>query len=116
MTISNLTLTTGDALKTITVVLKDAAGNVSSAVNATVTYDTTPPVIDITTAPDYNIVSKTHTLRLNPSTGATITGKYNDMCTFTWSANEALAAFKVCVNQPNQTAAAAVAIGTEHGS
>ena len=114
MTISNLTLTTGDGLKTITLQLKDAAGNVSSAVDATVIYDTAPPVIDVN-APDYNVVSKEHTLRLNAS-GTAITGKYNDMCIFTWSANENLAAFKVCVNTAGQTAATAEAIGTEHGS
>lgn len=114
MTISNLTFTTGDELKTVTLQLKDAAGNVSSAVNVTVTYDTSPPVIDVN-APDYNVVSKEHTIRLNAS-GTEVNGKYNDMCIFTWSANENLAAFKVCVNEVGQTAASAVAIGTEYGS
>ena len=114
MTVSDLTLTNGNGLKTITLQLKDAAGNVSSAVDATVTYDTAPPVIDVN-APDYNIVSKEHTLRLNAS-GSPITGKYNDMCIFTWSANENLAAYKVCVNTAGQTAEAAIAIGTTHGS
>lgn len=114
MTISDLTLTTGDGLKTITLQLKDAAGNVSSAVDATVTYDTEPPVIDVN-APDYNIVSKQHTLRLNAS-GSPITGKYNDMCIFTWSANENLAAYKVCVNVKGQTASSATPIGTTNGS
>lgn len=114
MTISNLTLTNSDGLKTITVQLKDAAGNVSSAVIATVTYDTAPPIIDVN-APDYNIVSKQHTLRLNAS-GSPISGKYNDMCIFTWSANENLAAYKVCVNTKNQVAATAPAIGTTGGS
>lgn len=115
MTISDLTLTTGDGLKTITVQLKDAAGNVSSAIDATVTLDTAPPVIDITTAPDYNKVSKQHTLRLD-NTGATISGKYNDVCIFSWSVNEAINAFKVCVNTVGQTAADAEAIGTTGGS
>lgn len=115
MTISDLTLTTGDALKTITLQLRDAAGNASGAVNATVTLDTDPPVIDVN-APDYNRVSKQHTNRLNPSTGAVIADKYNDVCIFTWSANEPLAAFKVCVNAVGQTAAGAVAIGTENNS
>ena len=114
MTVSNLTLTNSNGLKTITLQLKDAAGNVSSAVDATVTYDTAPPVIDVN-APDYNIVSKQHTLRLNAS-GSPITGKYNDMCIFTWSANENLAAYKVCVNENGQTAESAEAIGTTNGS
>lgn len=114
MTISNLTLTDSGGLKTITVQLKDATGNVSSAVIATVTYDTAPPIIDVN-APDYNIVSKQHTLRLNAN-GSPISGKYNDMCIFTWSANENLAAYKVCVNAKNQVAATAPAIGTTGGS
>lgn len=115
MTISGLQLTDGDGLKTITALLKDSAGNVSATgASVSVTYDSAPPVIDVN-APDYNIVSKEHTLRLNAS-GATITGKYNDVCTFTWSANEILQAFKVCVNEVGQTAAGATAIGTTHGS
>lgn len=114
MTVSDLTLTNSNGLKTITLQLKDAAGNVSSAVDATVTYDTAPPVIDVN-APDYNIVSKQRTLRLNAS-GSPITGKYNDMCIFTWSANENLAAYKVCVNTVGQTAETAIAIGTTNGS
>ena len=114
MTISGLTLTDSDGLKTITVQLKDAAGNVSSAVNATVTLDRQPPEIDVK-APDYNVISKQHTLRLN-SSGTTISGKYNDVIIFTWSANEALNAYKVCVNAVNQEAESASAIGTTNGS
>lgn len=115
MTVSGLQLTDGNGLKTVTALLKDSAGNVSATgASVTVTYDSAPPVIDVNT-PDYNIVSKEHTLRLNAS-GATITDKYNDMCTFTWSANEKLQAFKVCVNEVGQTAAGAKAIGTTHGS
>ena len=114
MTISSLTLTDSDALKTITLVLKDAAGNESTAVSATVTLDRQPPVIDVD-APDYNIVSKEHTLRLN-SSAATIAEKYNDVCIFTWSSNEALAAYKVCVNEAGQKAATATPIGTTGGS
>lgn len=114
MTVSDLTLTNSNGLKTITLQLKDAEGNVSSAVDATVTYDTAPPVIDVN-APDYNVVSKQRTLRLN-ATGSPITGKYNDMCIFTWSANENLAAYKVCVNATGQTAETAIAIGTTNGS
>ena len=114
MTISSLTLTTGEGLKTITVQLKDAAGNISSEVIATVTYDTSAPIIDVN-APDYNVVSKQHTLRLDAS-GSPISGTHNDVCIFNWSSNENLAAYKVCVNEPNQTAAEAEAIGTSGGS
>ena len=108
-------LTSTDGLKTIYVVFKDAAGNVSTAASASTTYDSAPPVIDVD-APDYNIVSELHTLRRDPSTAAEISGKYNDVCTFTWSANEELQAYKVCVNVTGQTAAGATAIGTTHGS
>lgn len=115
MTISGLEFTTGDGNKTVTALLKDEAGNVSATgASVTVAYDSAPPVIDVN-APDYNIVSKEHTLRLDNS-GSAISGKYNDTCIFTWSANEALQAFKVCVNEVGQTAAEAVAIGTTNGS
>ena len=115
MSIETLTFTESEGLKTVTAYLRDAAGNISaSPASVTVTYDISAPVIDVN-APDYNIVSKQHTNRLNAS-GTVITGKYNDMCTFTWSANENLQAFKVCVNEVGQTAASATAIGTDHGS
>lgn len=115
MSIEALTFTESEGLKTVTAYLRDAAGNVSaSPASVTVTYDISAPIIDVN-APDYNIVSKQHTNRLNAS-GTVITGKYNDMCIFTWSANENLQAFKVCVNEVGQTAASASAIGTDHGS
>lgn len=109
------TLNTPDGTKTIYVKFRDAAGNTSAPASASVILDQSIPVIDVAN-PDYNIVSKQHTLRLNPSTGAEITGKYNDVATFTWSANEDLQAFKVCVNTVGQTAAEAVAIGITNGS
>jgi hypothetical protein len=90
MTISDLNLTSTNGTKTMTAWLKDAAGNISAtSASASVVYDSSAPVIEITTNPDYNRVSKEHTPR-HDNTGAAITGKYNDMCTFTWSANEAL--------------------------
>ena len=110
MTITGLTLTDSDGLKTITLQLKDEAGNISSAVYQTTTLDRQPPVIDVADV-DYNIVSKQHTARLDSSATA-ISGAYNDMMTFTFSSNEGLVAWKVCVNEPGQTAATAVAIGT----
>lgn len=108
-------LTDSDGTKTIYVVFKDAAGNVSTAVSASTIYDKSAPIIDVN-SPDYNIISKEHTARRNPSTAAEIADTYNDMITFTWSANEDLQAFKVCVNEVGQTAADAVAIGTTAGS
>lgn len=113
MTIDDLDLTSGDGLKTITLTLTDSAGNTNSA-SASTTLDTAAPVITVADV-DYNIVSKEHTARLNSSAVA-ITGAYNDMMTFTFSSNEDLQAFKVCVNEDGQTAESAVAIGTEGGS
>ena len=107
--------TTSDGTKTIYVVFRDAAGNTSTPISASTIYDSAPPVIDVD-SPDYNIISLQHTLRRNTSTAAEVSGKYNDMVTFTWSANEDLQAFKVCVNTVGQTAADAVAIGTTNGS
>ena len=115
MTISNLEFTTSSGQKVITALLKDAAGNISATgASVSVLYDSSNPVIDVN-APSYNIISKQHTARLN-STGSAITGQYNDTCIFTWSSNKPLQAFKVCVNQPSQTAANATAIGTTNGS
>lgn len=113
MTIADLDLTSGDGLKTITLALTDSAGNTNSA-SATVTLDTSAPTVTVANV-DYNIVSKEHTARLNSSAEA-ISGAYNDMMTFTFSADEALIAWKVCVNEPEQTAAGAEPIGTTHGS
>lgn len=107
--------TTTDGTKTIYVVFKDAAGNTSSPVSASTIYDSAPPVITVAT-PDYSIISKQHTIRRSAVDASEISGKYNDMVTFTWSANEDLQAFKVCVNEVGQQAADAIAIGTTGGS
>lgn len=115
MTISGLTFTASSGQKVITALLKDAAGNISATgASVSILYDSSNPVIDVN-APDYNIISKQHTERLSPI-GAVITGKYNDTCIFTWSSNKPLQAFKICVNQPGQTASGASAIGTTNGS
>ena len=119
MSITNLTLTATEGTKTISAWLKDSAGNITTtAAVATVVYDVTLPVIDITVNPDFNIISKQHTIRLthSGSTVSEVTGKYNDTVIFTWSPSEALRAYKVCVNEEGQTAADAVAIGTAGGS
>ena len=115
MTISGLTFTASNGQKVITALLKDAAGNISpTGASVSILYDSSNPVIDVN-APDYNIISKQHTARLN-SAGSVVTGKYNDTCIFTWSSNKPLQAFKICVNQPGQTASGATAIGTTNGS
>ena len=110
---TGLTLAQVEGLHTITVTLTDAAGNVGTA-SAEVTYDETPPEITVN-APDYNRISKVHSLRKS-SDASDISGKYCDMITFTWHASEFLAEYKVCVNEAEQTAAGAVAIGTTGGS
>lgn len=113
--INNLRLSTGDGEKIIHVRVRDAAGNETiNSGTLSVMYDTSSPAIDVN-SPDYNRISKTHTSRLD-ALGFPITGKYNDVCIFSWSANKNLAAFKVCVNEPNQTAAEATPIGTTYGS
>ena len=103
-------LSNTDGQKTIIVQIQNRTGTLSDSKSDTIILDTSLLVIDIN-APDYNIISKEHTLR----SGAT-TEKYNDICTFTWSANKNLLAFKICVNEIGQTAAEAHAIGTAYGS
>ena len=110
---TGLELAKVEGLHTITVTLTDSAGNVGTA-SASVRYDETPPEITVN-APDYNRISKQHTLRKN-SDASDISGKYNDMITFTWSASEFLSEYKVCVNEAGQTAADAIAIGTAGSS
>ena len=103
-------LSNTDGQKTIIAQIQNRTGTLSDSKSDTIILDTSLLVIDINT-PDYNIISKEHTLR----SGAT-TEKYNDICTFTWSANKNLLAFKICVNKVGQTAAEAPAIGTAYGS
>ena len=110
---TGLTLADVEGEHTITVTLTDSAGNIGTA-HASVVYDKTPPEITVN-APDYNIISKVHELRKN-SDASDISGKYCDMITFTWSASEFLSEYKVCVNEAEQTAADAQAIGTVGGS
>lgn len=107
-------LTTGDGSKTVTVKLKDDAGNVSTAASAVVELDTTAPVVDVNGV-DYNVISKVHEPRLT-SSGAEIANTYCDKMTFKFSADSALSEYKVCVNETGQQASTATAIGTSGGS
>lgn len=107
--ISTVLLNT-DGQKTIIVQIQNKTGTLSDSKSDTIILDTSLLVININ-APDYNIISKKHTLR----SGAAIE-KYNDICTFTWSANKNLLAFKICVNEIGKTAAEVPAIGTAYGS
>lgn len=111
--IASLALTTGDGLKTIKFKIKDEAGNISAETSATVTLDTTAPEINIA-GQDYNIISNKHLPRKSGITE--IAGTFSDMMSFNFSCGSILAEWKVCVNAPNQTASAAVAIGTSGGS
>lgn len=53
----SVALATGDGLKTVSVKVRDAVGNESAAVSATITLDTTKPAVTIT-GPDVSTVSK----------------------------------------------------------
>lgn len=103
-------LSNTDGQKTIIVQIQNRTGTLSDSKSDTIILDTSLLVININ-APDYNIISKEHTLRSEAAIE-----KYNDICTFTWSANKNLLAFKICVNEVGQTAAEAPAIGTAYGS
>lgn len=103
-------LSNTDGQKTIIVQIQNRTGTLSDSKSDTIILDTSLLVININ-APDYNIISKEHTLR-----SEAVTEKYNDICTFTWSANKNLLAFKICVNEVGQTAAEVPAIGTAYGS
>lgn len=106
----SIVLLNTDGQKTIIVQIQNRTGTLSDSKSDTIILDTSLLVININ-APDYNIISKEHTLRSEAATE-----KYNDICTFTWSANKNLLAFKICVNEIGQTAAEVPAIGTAYGS
>lgn len=116
MSIKSLYLnTSANGEKTIYLKVKDASGNESTSSSTVVIYDTSVPVITVANQ-DYNRVSTIHQVRMNTSTAATIASTFSDMMTFSFTANEALRAFKVCVNATGQTAASASAIPTTAGS
>lgn len=56
-TTKTITLSSGDGLKTVYVVVRDNVWNESSAVSATITLNTAIPVVTIT-GPDVNVISK----------------------------------------------------------
>lgn len=92
MSISNLTLTNGDALKYVRVIFKDDAGNITEPIVQTVTYDTTAPVA-VATAVDHNRISKVHVLRLENLLPLTT---YCDETKFELYADSKVKAYKVC--------------------
>lgn len=77
-----LTLTTGDALKTVNAKLRDSVGNESAVASDTITLDTTIPVVTVTGGPTAATISE-------------VTGF--DKSSFTWSVDVAFDEFKVKV-------------------
>ena len=91
--VTNLYCTAGAGTKTIYLKVKDNAGNVSEAVFATFTYDTSAPEVTVSDI-DYNRISKVHSERRNNS-GLTV-GKYADETKFSFTPSVAIQAYKVC--------------------
>lgn len=101
-TSTSIVLADGDGAKTVYVKFRDDVGNESTAASAVVTLDTAAPVVTISSGPDYSTISE-------------VVGF--DTCTFSWSVNEAIKAYKVCVVPANTSAnGVGTAIGTTNGS
>lgn len=99
-TTKTVTLSTGDALKTVQFKLRDEVGNESSA-SDTITLDTTVPVLSIT-GPDLAKISKVAGFRVS---------------TFSFSTDTALTAYKVkVVPATGSLESAGTQIGTTNGS
>ncbi len=82
---ASYTLASGDGSKTVYVWYKDAAGNVSSASNASITLDTTAPIVDITSpTPDAIYTATSSTITLGGSASDATSG----VQTVTWSSNK----------------------------
>ena len=105
MTLSDLYLTTPDGAKTIYLVVKDNAGNISAITSIEIELDTKAPTVAVSDI-DYQRISKIHELRRS-SAEATIEGKYNDQMHFTFTPDSLIQAYKVCA-YTNQAAALAV--------
>lgn len=100
-TSKTVTLSDGDGLKTIYVVVRDNVWNEASAVSATITLNTTIPVVTIT-GPDVSIISE-------------ISGKNTSKFNFT--ADSIFDEYKVgIVPSNNSTVDDATVIGTTGGS
>ena len=91
--VTNLYCTAGAGIKTVYLKVKDNAGNVSEAVSATFTYDTSAPEVNISGV-DYNRISKVHSERRNGSD--LIVGKFADETKFSFTPSVAIQAYKVC--------------------
>lgn len=99
--IKNVTLSTGDGLKTVYVKVRDDVYNETVAVSATITLDTSVPAVTII-GPDVSKISKT-----SPK----------DVATFSFTSNTAFTEYKIKVVPSNSSLHdAGVQIGTANGS
>ncbi|MEG0934468.1 MAG: hypothetical protein RSJ41_02645 [Clostridia bacterium] len=97
----SVTLASGDGLKHVSVKIRDAVGNASSAVSDSITLDTTLPTVTIS-GPDKSTISK-------------ITG-YN-VAAFSFTCSEAFTSYKVkAVPATNSIHSAGTQIGVAGGS
>ena len=99
--IKNVTLSTGDGLKTVYVKVRDDVYNETAAASATITLDTSVPAVTII-GPDVSKISKT-----SPK----------DVVTFSFTSNTAFTEYKIKVVPSNSSLHdAGVQIGTANGS
>lgn len=99
--IKNVTLSTGDGLKTVYVKVRDDVYNETAAASATITLDTSVPAVTIV-GPDVSKISKT-----SPK----------DVATFSFTSNTAFTEYKIKVVPSNSSLHdAGVQIGTANGS
>lgn len=99
--IKNVTLSTGDGLKTVYVKVRDDVYNETAAASATITLDTSVPAVTII-GPDVSKISKT-----SPK----------DVATFSFTSNTAFTEYKIKVVPSNSSLHdAGVQIGTANGS
>jgi hypothetical protein len=95
-------LSTGDAVKTVTVRLRDDVLNESSTAQDTITLDTSAPVPNITVSPDRTRVSKIAT---------------RNVSTFSWAADLEFEEYKIkVVGAAGDPHTAGTTIGTANGS
>ena len=99
--IKNVTLSTGDGLKTVYVKVRDDVYNETVAASATITLETSVPAVTII-GPDVSKISKT-----SPK----------DVATFSFTSNTAFTEYKIKVVPSNSSLHdAGVQIGTTNGS
>lgn len=99
--IKNVTLSTGDGLKTVYVKVRDDVYNETAAASATITLDTSVPAVTII-GPDVSKISKT-----SPK----------DVATFSFTSDTAFTEYKIKVVPSNSSLHdAGVQIGTANGS